>query len=57
MRVKPAPGLKIRHPVTKEMHDEHGEPITVADNDLFWVKLLEQRDVVKVEDDKPKSAA
>ena len=55
MRVKPAPGLKIRHPVTKQLHDEN-DVIDVDDTDLFWAKRLEQGDVVKVEDDKSDAA-
>ena len=45
MRVKPAHGLKVRHPVSKEMFDET-QSIPVDATDPFWAKLLEHGDVV-----------
>lgn len=50
MRVKPATGLSIRHPQSKELLGD-GDEIEVPDNDLFWAKLLDQGDVVRVDED------
>lgn len=50
MRVKPAPGLKFRHPETKQLHDEH-DVIEVADGNLAFAKFLAQGDVVRVADE------
>jgi hypothetical protein len=48
MHVRPAPGLKVRHPVTKELFGE-ADVIEISPGDLFWAKLLEHGDVVCVE--------
>lgn len=45
IKVKPAPGLKVRHPVTKELHDDTSV-IDVPADDPFWAKLLEYGDVI-----------
>lgn len=47
IKVKPAPGLKVRHPVTLELFDETGV-IDAPAGDPFWAKLLEYGDVVEV---------
>lgn len=48
MIVKPAPGLKVRHPVTKQFLTDEG--LEVPDGDLFWTKVLNDGDVVLVEE-------
>ncbi|WP_353191410.1 DUF2635 domain-containing protein [Pandoraea pnomenusa] len=48
MIVKPAPGLKVRHPVTKQLLDDAG--IAVPDDDIFWTRALNDGDVVCVEE-------
>lgn len=45
IKVKPALGLKVRHPVTMELHDDTCV-IDVPADDPFWAKLLEYGDVV-----------
>lgn len=44
MIVKPAPGLKVRHPVTKQFLPDEG--IEVPDNDIFWNRAAADGDVV-----------
>ncbi|MBR8030793.1 DUF2635 domain-containing protein [Burkholderia sp. BCCIQ04A] len=44
MIVKPAPGLKVRHPVTKQFLPPEG--IEVPDGDIFWTRVAEDGDVV-----------
>ncbi|VVE06652.1 DUF2635 domain-containing protein [Pandoraea sputorum] len=48
MIVKPAPGLKVRHPVTKQLLEEAG--ITVPDDDIFWTRAINDGDVVRVDE-------
>ncbi|AOK33963.1 TPA: DUF2635 domain-containing protein [Burkholderia cenocepacia] len=44
MIVKPAPGLKVRHPVTKQFLPPEG--IEVPDGDIFWTRAASDGDVV-----------
>jgi Protein of unknown function (DUF2635) len=44
MRVKPAPGLSVRDPVTKQLLPADG--IDVSDGDIFWTRCLNDKDVV-----------
>ncbi|WP_321865722.1 DUF2635 domain-containing protein [Paraburkholderia tropica] len=44
MIVKPAPGLKVRHPVTKQFLPPEG--IKVPDGDIFWTRAENVGDVV-----------
>ena len=44
MIVKPAPGLSVRHPVTKQLLPPEG--IEVPDGDIFWTRVLNDKDVV-----------
>jgi hypothetical protein len=44
MRVKPAPGLSVRDPVTKQLLPADG--IDVPDGDIFWTRCLNDKDVV-----------
>ncbi|WP_322080166.1 DUF2635 domain-containing protein [Burkholderia cenocepacia] len=44
MIVKPAPGLKVRHPVTKQFLPAEG--IEVPDGDIFWTRAAADGDVV-----------
>ena len=44
MIVKPAPGLKVRHPVTKQFLPDEG--IEVPDGDIFWTRAAADGDVV-----------
>ncbi|SAK88446.1 hypothetical protein AWB77_04784 [Caballeronia fortuita] len=46
MIVKPAPGLKVRHPVTKQLLPDEG--IVVPDGDIFWTRVLNDGDLVEV---------
>ena len=45
MWVKPAPGLRVRDPDTKQLLPETG--IEVPDDSIIWNKLLNDGDVVK----------
>jgi len=45
MRVKPAPGLKVRDPLSKQLLPAEG--IDVPDDSILWTKLLNDGDVVK----------
>ncbi|MDR5813319.1 DUF2635 domain-containing protein [Caballeronia sp. LZ033] len=49
MIVKPAPGLKVRHPDTKQFLPPEG--ITVPDGDIFWTRAVNDGDVVVVDAD------
>ncbi|MBB5462876.1 DUF2635 domain-containing protein [Paraburkholderia sp. Cpub6] len=44
MIVKPAPGLKVRHPVTKQFLPPEG--IEVPEGDIFWTRAANDGDVV-----------
>lgn len=44
MRIKPAPGLSVRDPVTKQLLPADG--IEVPDGDIFWTRCLNDGDVV-----------
>lgn len=46
MRVKPAPGLKVRNPVDKQLLPPEG--IDVPDDSILWTKILNDGDVVLV---------
>ncbi|WP_175867863.1 DUF2635 domain-containing protein [Burkholderia diffusa] len=46
MIVKPAPGLKVRHPVTKQFLPDEG--FEVPDGDIFWTRAAADGDVVIV---------
>jgi hypothetical protein len=46
MRVKPAPGLSVRDPETKQLLPADG--IDVPDNSILWNKILNDGDVVRV---------
>ncbi|MFX1674053.1 DUF2635 domain-containing protein [Paraburkholderia sp. A2WS-5] len=46
MRVKPAPGLSVRDPETKQLLPEEG--IDVPDDSILWNKILNDGDVVRV---------
>ncbi|MEX3635955.1 DUF2635 domain-containing protein [Paraburkholderia sp. BR14320] len=55
MRVKPAPGLCVRDPLTKQLLPPEG--IDVPDDSIFWTKMLNDRDVVQVFSPAPDTAA
>jgi hypothetical protein len=46
MIVKPAPGLKVRDPLTRQHIPETG--VEVSDTDTFWARRLADGDVVLV---------
>lgn len=46
MRVKPAPGLSVRDPMTKQLLPAEG--IDVPDDSILWTKMLNDGDVVRV---------
>lgn len=46
MKIKPAPGLKVRHPVTKQHIPAEG--IEVSDTDTYWFRRIRSGDVVLV---------
>lgn len=46
MRIKPAPGLQVRDPVTKQLLPADG--IDVPDDSILWNKILNDGDVVRV---------
>ena len=43
MKVFPSPGLSVRDPVTMNLLDENG--LEVAEGDLYWDRLLRDKDV------------
>ncbi len=53
MRVKPAPGLKVRDPHTKKLLPDDG--IDVPDDSPVWNRILNDGDVERVE--QPATAA
>ena len=50
MRVKPAPGLSVRNPDTKELLPPEG--IDVPDDSILWNKFLNDGDVVQIKSTK-----
>lgn len=46
MRIKPAPGLSVRDPETKQLLPADG--IDVPDDSILWTKILNDGDVVQV---------
>jgi hypothetical protein len=46
MRIKPAPGLSVRDPETKQLLPVDG--IDVPDDSILWNKILNDGDVVLV---------
>lgn len=46
MRIKPAPGLSVRDPETKQLLPADG--IDVPDDSILWNKILNDGDVVRV---------
>ena len=44
MRVKPAPGLSVRNPETKQLLPAEG--IDVPDDSILWTKMINDGDVV-----------
>ena len=44
MIVKPAPGLSVRDPASKQLLPPEG--IEVPDGDIFWTRALNDKDVV-----------
>ena len=50
MRIKPAPGLSVRDPITKQLLPAEG--IDVPDDSILWNKILGDGDVVRVDDAK-----
>jgi hypothetical protein len=46
MRIKPAPGLSVRDPMTKQLLPADG--IDVPDDSILWNKILNDGDVVLV---------
>jgi hypothetical protein len=55
MRIKPAPGLSVRDPVTKQLLPADG--IEVPDGDIFWTRCLNDGDVVLVTPESPKQGS
>jgi hypothetical protein len=51
MRIKPAPGLSVRDPFTKQLLPADG--IEVPDDSILWNKILNDRDVVRVGEQSP----
>lgn len=54
MFVKPAPGIKLRDPVTRQFISDEGHK--VDDFDLFWIRRINDGDAVKVDAPKPVKA-
>ncbi|WP_175829717.1 DUF2635 domain-containing protein [Burkholderia cepacia] len=55
MRVKPAPGLQVRDPITKKLLTADG--IEVPDDSPVWNRILNDGDVVRVEQAVPVAPA
>lgn len=47
MKVKPAPGVHLRDPVTMQFISDEGQE--VDDNDLYWVRRINDGDAVRVD--------
>ena len=59
MFIKPAEGLKVRHPDTRRFLADEGEEVTVND---YWLRRVRDGDVVESDapesaEDKPETAA
>lgn len=61
MNVRPAPGVLLRDPVTKQLLSAESvegvkttivppEGMPVGDHDLYWVRRIRDRDAVKVQE-------
>lgn len=55
MRVKPAPGLKVRDPSTKLLLPDDG--IDVPDDSILWTRMLNDGDVVMASTSTPPGEA
>ncbi|WP_081087486.1 DUF2635 domain-containing protein [Burkholderia stagnalis] len=51
MIVKPAPGIKLRDPVTKEFISDEGH--AVDDFDLYWIRRINDGDAIRVDGTAP----
>lgn len=51
MYIKPAPGIKLRDPETKQFIPESGQE--VGDFDLFWVRRVNDGDAIRVSAEPP----
>lgn len=55
MFVKPAPGLKVRDPASRQHIPETGRE--VPDSDSYWVRRVIDGDVIVVDSSKPAEPA
>lgn len=53
MLVKPAPGIKVRDPVSRLHLPEEGREVP---ENTFWIRRLQSGDVIKVEPQQPAKA-
>ncbi|VVE12898.1 hypothetical protein PCA20602_02729 [Pandoraea capi] len=55
MFIKPAPGIKLRDPETKQFIPESG--LEVGDFDLYWIRRINDGDAIRVTAEIPEPAS
>ncbi|AKM29264.1 hypothetical protein AB870_02660 [Pandoraea faecigallinarum] len=55
MFIKPAPGIKLRDPETKQFIPESGQE--VGDFDLYWVRRVNDGDAIRVSAETPEPSS
>ncbi|EON14817.1 DUF2635 domain-containing protein [Pandoraea sp. SD6-2] len=53
MFIKPAPGIKLRDPETKQFVPESGQE--VGEFDLYWVRRINDGDAIRVSEETPEA--
>lgn len=55
MFVKPAPGIKLRDPETKQFIPESGQE--VGEFDLYWIRRINDGDAIRVTAETPETTS
>ncbi len=55
MFIKPAPGIKLRDPETKQFIPESGQE--VGEFDLYWIRRINDGDAIRVTTETPETTS